>query len=544
EVAGRKILTAEKDGTWLALAATIPFSRLSCGFVGRSDGHADLSTNFQMDWEFDQALKGNVLLTGELNLDRRIFTLGLAFGHSFHETAMTLLQSLDTPFDEHRSRYIKQWEQPCNNILSLERVSRDGGALYHSSYSLILAHEDKTFSGAFVASLSIPWGESRGDEDRGGYHLVWTRDMVNTAMALLAAGNVAAPLRALTYLASCQHEDGGFSQNFWVNGEPYGPGIQLDEIAFPILLAWRLHEEKLLQGFDPYPMVLRAATYLMRHGPVTQQERWEDASGYSPSTLASNIAALVCAACFAREHEDLKNAKSLEEYADFLERHVESWTVTTKGTLVEGIQRHYVRINPASKNDPQNLDQAVLTLSNHPSHSRRQVPAKEIVDAGFLELVRYGIRKPNDPLILDSIRVVDAVLKVETHLGPCWHRYHHDGYGQRDDGGPFEGWGKGRLWPLLTGERGHYELAVGRDPSRFIHTMERFAACGLLPEQVWDQPDLPEANMYLGRPTGSAMPLMWAHAEYIKLLRSVLDGRPFDLIPAVFNRYCKPKDIA
>jgi len=160
------------------------------------------------------------------------------------------------------------------------------------------------------------------------------------------------------------------------------------------------------------------------------------------------------------------------------------------------------------------------------------------VDAGFLELVRHGIRRADDPIIVDSLKVVDAVLKVETPFGPCWRRYNHDGYGQRDDGGPFVGWGRGRIWPLLTGERGHYELAAGHDTKPFIRAMERLAsATGLLPEQAWDGPDQPQAYMYCGRPTGSAMPLMWAHAEYIKLLRSVRDGKVSDLIVDVTKRY-------
>ncbi len=179
-----------------------------------------------------------------------------------------------------------------------------------------------------------------------------------------------------------------------------------------------------------------------------------------------------------------------------------------------------------------------MLIRNRPPGTRTEFPAKEIVDAGFLELVRYGIRRAGSSLIEDSLRVVDAVLKVETPFGPCWRRYNHDGYGQQDDGGPYARWGTGRAWPLLTGERGHYELAAGRDAGPYIRAMERFATdAGLLPEQVWDAPDLPEARMQLGRPTGAAMPLMWAHAEYIKLLRSARDGRVFDRVPSVVERY-------
>ena len=541
-VAGRTVLIAERKGTWLALAATVSFSRVSCGYVGRSDGWTDLSGNFQMDWEFDRAPDGNIALTGELDLTgTREFTLGLAFGRSEHNAISTLFQALSTPFEEHTKRFAEQWARSTAGILPLEKVSGDEGNLYRTSFNLLRAHEDKSYPGAFIASLSIPWGEAAGDDDQGGYHLVWTRDMVNSANAMLAAGDCITPLRALIYLDVSQQESGGFFQNFWIDGEPYWRGIQLDEVAFPILLAWRLKRENALQDFDPYPMVLRAAAYLVRHGPLTPQERWEEVSGYSPSTLASNIAALICAACFAREKGDQATAQYLEEYADFLECHVESWTVTTEGTLVPGIARHYLRILPERADNPCPLEdpnQGNITIANRQPGARNVFPAKEVVDAGFLELVRHGIRKADDPIIVDSLRVVDAVLKVETPSGPCWRRYNHDGYGQREDGGPFVGWGRGRAWPLLTGERGHYELAAGHDTKPFVRAMETLAsATGLLPEQSWDAPDQPHVHMYCGRPTGSAMPLMWAHAEYIKLLRSVRDGKVSDLIADVAKRY-------
>jgi glucoamylase len=543
QVAGRKILMAEKAGVWLALGGTLQFSRASCGYVGRSDGWTDLAGNFQMDWEFDQASDGNIALMGEVDLGggKREFTTALAFGDTEHGAITTLFQALGIPFKEHLKRYTEQWDRTSAHRLPLEQFSSDNGSLYQCSFSLLLSHEDKSYPGALIASLSIPWGEARGDADNGGYHLVWTRDLVGSASAMLAAGNRVIPLRALIYLAVSQQEDGGFAQNFWIDGGPYWQGIQLDEVALPILLAWQLQRESALQAFDPYPMILKAAAYLIRHGPVTEQERWEEASGYSPSTLASNIAALIGAAWFARERGDEAVATMLEEYADFLECHIEGWTVTTEGSLVPGIQRHYIRILPEEVDNASPLEDSnskILQIKNQPAGSQDSFPARDIVDAGFLQLVRYGIRRPNDPVIVDSLKVIDAVLKVNTPVGPVWRRYNYDGYGQREDGGPFIGWGKGRAWPLLTGERGHFELSAGRDVKPFIRAMEGFASTtGLLPEQVWDEPDRPASYMFLGRPTGSAMPLMWAHAEYIKLLRSVSDNRVFDMIPEVEERY-------
>lgn len=542
DAVGRQVLAAEKDGVWLVLAATLPFARLSCGYVGASDGWTDLADNFQMDWEFDVARDGHVALTGELDLmNCREFTLALACGESRHTALTTLLDALAAPFEAQTARFIEQWILPARTNRPLEGAATDGGDLYCASVGVLLAHEDKTCPGALIASLSIPWGEAKGDEDQGGYHVVWTRDLVQSASALLAAGHTETPLRAIVYLAASQQLDGAFPQNFFIHGEPNWKGIQLDQVAFPVLLAWHVWQQDALQDFDPYTMVMRAATYLVCHGPATEQERWEEASGYSPSTLASNIAALVCAASFAHARGDGATALFLEQYADFLEGHIEPWTVTTEGTLVADTPCHYIRILPTDVRDPapdEDPNRAILTLRNQPPGHRVDYPANEIIDAGFLELVRYGIRSPDDPLIVDSLRVVDAVLKVETPYGPCWHRYTHDGYGQRDDGGPYQGWGTGRAWPLLTGERGHYELAAGRDPALFIRTMEQFASStGLLAEQVWDEGDRPELRLYHGRPTGSAMPLMWAHGEYIKLLRSSMDGRVFDLIPEVAARY-------
>lgn len=538
-----KVLTAHKGGTWLVLGASIPFLRCSCGYVGTTDGWQDLAQNFRMDWEFDCAEDGNIALTGELDIQQsRSFVLALAFGDTLHHALVTIAQSLGTSFAGHRTRFIEQWQRACAHLPPENGTAAgDGGRLYHASHSIILAHEDKMYDGALIASLSIPWGEYMSDDELGGYHLVWTRDMCHSATGLLAAGSTEVPLRALIYLACTQKEDGGFYQNFWINGEPHWCGIQLDETAFPVVLAWRLHQAKALQDFDPYPMVLKAAGYLIHHGPVTPQERWEESSGYSPSTLAAHIAALICAAAFARERGQQATARYLEEYADFLESHLELWTVTTEGSLVPGIRRHFIRIHPADAHDPQpdeDANHGLLELRNQPPGAATAFPGKDIVDAGFLELVRYGIRKPGDPLIEDSLRVADAVLKVGTPCGPCWRRYNHDGYGQRQDGGPYQGWGYGHAWPVLTGERGHYELAAGRDVQPFIRAMESFASSTkLLPEQVWALPDLPKAHMYFGRPTGGAMPLAWAHAEYIKLVRSATDGQIFDFISEVADRY-------
>jgi len=539
QIGNYKVLLAHKGNTWLAISATVPFTEASCGYVGVNDGWTDLADNYRLDWQYQEALDGNIALIGGLDPSHGTeFTVGVAFGTTQHDALSTLGQSLNIPFERTREVFIHQWEQTSKRF-SLASKSNNA-KLYERSVNLLLAHEDKTYSGAMIASLSIPWGDQKSDDELGGYHLVWTRDLVKSVTGLLAAGDTSTPLRSLIYLAVSQREDGGFYQNFWLDGRPYWAGIQLDEVAFPVLLTWRLWKNKALGNFLPFEMVRRACGFLIREGPMTAQDRWEEARGYSPSTLAVHIAALICAAEFFDDRGEHATAEFVRDYADFLESHIERWTVTTQGTLVPGIRRHYIRVNPASSVDCADDDPncGTLVLANQRPGAPYEFPAKEIVDAGFLELVRYGIRGANDPVIKDSLRVVDSVLKVETPYGPAWRRYNHDGYGQREDGSSYSGWGRGRPWPLLTGERGHYEIAAGRNPLPYLKALENFSqGIGLMPEQIWDGPDVPSRYLFLGGTTDAAMPLIWAHSEYVKLHRSAADHRVFDLVEPVYERY-------
>ncbi|MGD0737783.1 MAG: glycoside hydrolase family 15 protein [Terracidiphilus sp.] len=545
DFAGKKAVLAWKNEWSLALGASCGFSRVSCGFVGPSDGWRDLMENFRMDWEFGSALNGNIAIMGELDLQGATeFTLAFGIGEGHHTAAQKTMGALATSFEENRTRYITQWKRAANPEW-LAAKAGDGGKLMRTSHNVLLAHEDKIYSGAFVASLSIPWGQVKGDDDLGGYHLVWTRDMVQTATALLACGRAETARRALVYLACTQEPDGGFAQNFWIDGTPYWTGQQLDEVGFPLILAWRLWKANALGELQIFPFVERAAGFLVRQAPITHQERWEENAGYSPSTLAAVIGGLICAAEIARAHNSMELAVFLEEYADWIERHLEDWTVTNNGVLHPEIKRHYIRVRPPESGEAyacESCGTEMIHLNNRPPGTRMEFEAREIIDAGFLELVRYGVRRGDDPLIADSLVVVDAVLKRELPQGPGWLRYNWDGYGNKADGGPFQGWGQGRVWPLLTGERAHYELAAGRDISALIKTYERFATCGqMMPEQVWDDLNGSESSMKLGQPAGSAVPLVWAHAEYLKLLRSAVDGKVFDRIDPVYERYCEPE---
>src|SRR5215469_8840859 len=539
ELGGVKLLHARRADTHVIMGCSSGFSRRSVGYVGASDGWQDLMRDYKMDWEFRVAENGNIALTGEVDLpNNNEFTIAVAFGRSYETTATKLFQTVAEPYAEHARRYVSQWERAAvDPKFDFVSDTSDGGWMYRVSRAVLLVHEDKIFQGALVASMSIPWGEAKGDGDMGGYHLVWTRDLVQSATALVATGQTGTPLRALIWLAAIQRPDGSFPQNSWINGKAYWSGLQLDQIALPMLLARRLHEHNALGMFDPRTMIGRAAGYLILQGPVTSQDRWEEAAGYSPSTLAIIIASLASTAQWAKELGLAEIGDLIFSYADWLAAHVEDWMVTKRGELVEGFPRHYIRINPTDANAPDphaDPDTTMLQLANGGGLH----PARNVVGGDFLHLVRFGIRAADDPIVRDSIEVIDRVIKHDLPQGPAWRRYNHDGYGQKDDGSAYDGMGVGRSWPILTGERGHYELAAGRDPKSFVAAMENFAnEGGMIPEQLWDAPDLPGDNMKFGQPTGSAMPLCWSHAEYLTLVRSRHDGVPFDRVDAAYQRY-------
>lgn len=544
---GRDALVAEREGTAMAVVASIPYLKRSCGFVGSSDGWTDLHQNLRMDWQFETATGGNIALMGQLDIsEHKEWTLAIGFGASVEEAARAASASLARGWETAYEEYTHAWHDYCDHLLDLSPLSTDGGRTYLTSAMILRAHEDRQHAGAICASLSIPWGEIHGDQDIGGYHLVWPRDLCQSASGALAAGIERLPLRVLRYLSSIQFADGGMPQNCWVDGRPFWTGIQLDEVAFPLILAWHLTDAGLLDGFDPYPMVKSGASYLIKRGPASPQERWEEDAGISPSTLAAEIAALVCAAELAAMRGDEATARLCLKTADYWATNIEQWTYTTRGTL-GGCHEYYVRLDTL---DPETLERdgdpntGVIHINNIPA-AESGFPVYEIIDCGFLELVRYGLRAPTDEHVLSTLKAYDATLRVETPCGPSWRRYNHDGYGQKASGEAFDGEGVGRAWPLLTGERAHYEVAKGLDVKEYIKAMECFANAGaMLPEQVWDTVDIPDKQMYAGRPTGSAMPLVWAHAEYIKLLRSARDGAVFDTVEPVRRRYIEERVVS
>ena len=534
----RRVLWAEQGPFGTALVAVDQkqrdaVGRASAGYVGESDGWQDFARNGAMTWEYAKAGPGNVALMAEL--PRRV-VLALGFGSSAESAATLAIGCLLQPFDSLLQQHIAPWQAWQAEHSDRHAVPLDiPPALAEEflvSTVVLRSHQDKTYPGAMVASLSIPWGDT-GNE-RGGYHLVWPRDLVETAGALLALGAEQEARDTLRYLIATQIEDGHWHQNQWLGGTPYWQGIQLDETALPVLLAAALEEREALSGIEVEDMVRRALGFIAGTGPATDQDRWEENAGVNPFTLAVCIAALVAGA----ELLPPPASEGALELADFWNSNIERWTSVAGTPLAErlGVPGYHVRVSATpSLEEPAGL-RHVVSIRNRPGDIT--ISADEEIGTEFLQLVRFGLRSADDPLILASIRVSDALLKTETPSGPVWHRYNGDGYGEHDDGRAYDGTGTGRGWPLLTGERGHYELAAGGDPLPYLEAMAAMASPGgMLPEQVWDAEPIPSRRLLLGRPTGSAMPLVWAHADFIKLLISRQLGHPVDRPRSVWRRY-------
>jgi len=545
---GTSMLFAQRGTTTLALACSSGFKAMSCGYVGFSDGWQDINANKRMTWFFDAAADGNIALTGEVAIPADgEFILALGFGRDAEEAGQQALSAMIEPFDETLDRYLQQWKHYQDKREPLD-VSRNGINYYRISTALLKTCASKDIAGGIIASPSVPWGFAKGDDDLGGYHLVWTRDQVEGAGALLASGDLEGAHQVLVYLLSTQEPDGHWPQNMWMNGKPYWFGIQMDETAFPILLAHSLWRAGGLGRLNVWPYLRRAASYIVCNGPVTPEDRWEEDGGFSPFTLAVEVAALLAAADFADQNGEPGTAAWLRQTADIWNANIERWTYITGSELARryGVEGYYVRISPADFADASSPCYGYVPIKNRPP-SQCPEPAYDVISPDALALVRFGLRAADDPRIVNTLSVIDGVLKSETATGSVWHRYNDDGYGEHEDGSPFDGTGIGRGWPLLAGERAHYELARGNraEAEKLLHVIEaQTSPGGFIPEQVWDDEDMPDLELFNGHPSGSAMPLMWAHAEYIKLLRSLRDGKVFDLPPQTVQRYLVDKVTA
>ena len=518
-----------------ALVASTGFRATTTGYVGSaSDGRQDLVDHHTLTATYAEAGPGNIVQVGEIPVRAGTtnVTLALGLAGSVGQALSTAHESLGTPFGTVRGRYQAGWHQYLSTLKAVPAALGTGrlATQYWAAVMTVKAHEEKTFPGAFIASLTIPWGQAvdaSGSSGGGnGYHFVWARDEYEQATGLLAAGDTAAAQRAVTWLFTRQRRpDGHFPQNSRVDGTPDQTNIQLDETAYPIVLAWQTGRTD--NAFYTQH-IAKAADYLVANGPSTPQERWEETGGYSPSTIADEIAGLTAAAAIATANGDAAGAAIYQATADSWHRQIEKWDYTTTGDLSDG--RYYIRISGSGDPDDGASRNWANGAGSHPENS--------VVDAGFLELTRLGVKAPGDAYVAHSLTAVDQSIKVDTPSGPMWHRYTFDGYGETASGAPWTGVGIGRPWPLLSGERGEYVLANGGSAMPYLQTMANSANDGyMIPEQAWDQPDPTGYGHVFGKGTGSAAPLAWAMAQYARLAQGIGAGTPVETPAVVADRY-------
>jgi glucoamylase len=533
------------DGT--SSDAVVPsrgFTKTSSGYQGTSDGWTDLASDHQMDWTYTAPKPGNVVQIGKTSLSgltgRQDLTLAIGFGTTTAAAASTAMASLASGFTALQAAYAQGWHQylaTLKPVPASAAQSAQSAAEYHVSQMVLAASEDKTYRGGFVAAPGRPWAWANSLQSLAVYHAVWSRDLYEIATALIAEGDTAAANRALDYLFNVQQRpDGSYPQNSRLSGEPVFGGLQMDEVSFPTVLAGQLGRT----GPADWAHVKKAEDYVVANGPSTPGERWENASGYSPATIAAEIAGLVVGADIARKNGDDATADHYLQVADDWRTNLGKWTLTTNGPYSS--QPYFLRI---TADGDANAGTQIQLSDGGPLIDQRAV-----VDPSFLELVRLGVLPPDDPRILNTVTVVDQQLGYTTDNGPFWHRASFDGYGEKSDGSQWEptppdsGLTHGRGWPLLTGERGEYQLAAGSPAQNDLDTMTRSAddQSLFLPEQVWDHqaPSGSGPNFQPGKPTFSATPLAWAHAQYIRLAWSIDTGAPVETPQPVACRYQSP----
>ncbi|HEX4062397.1 MAG TPA: glucodextranase DOMON-like domain-containing protein [Streptosporangiaceae bacterium] len=563
--------------TFMALRASTPSPAASVGYAGSaSDGLTELDATHTLSPTYTSAPDGHVTATEQLAPDRDgDVTLALGFGRTQARAVATAGASLAQPFSLTELRYLAGWfgydrglHRPPLRYPGLTATQGLGLARrYYLSANVIKASEDKTFPGAIVASLASPWGQavSAGDAVNGkpvyfgSYREVFPRDLYEAFTGLLTDGDLATARAATLFLFDHQQlPSGQFPRNSLLNGEaaPDTGGTQLDETSYPILMAlqsglggnaalWRRH-------------IRPAADFLVAMGPSFGVERWEEQSGYSPSTIAAEIAGLTAAATIAAQHGATARARLYQATADDFQRNVKNWDVTTTGTDAPA---YFIRL---SKTGDPNADITYGLGNGGPTVDQRQV-----IDGGFQELTRLGELPIGDPDIQASLGVLDRQISVKTPSGTGYYRYgtsaadgSADGYGDcyqpsqtsctvEGEPWPTTDTGTGHLWPVLSGERAESDISAGdlTGASALLEAMAQFSSgVGLVPEQSWEDPDLP-ASPYGTDPTtasigftdghaaGSASPLTWAQAQELRLILAVGAGHNLETPPVTTQRY-------
>ncbi|MGK7897345.1 MAG: glucan 1,4-alpha-glucosidase [Xenococcus sp. (in: cyanobacteria)] len=603
----------EDEDVYLAVKSSIPFVKTSAGYVGSSDGYTDLADDNFMNWTYDytdQNNPGNVAMMAQLPTmsagQTSTFDIVVGFGGSYTKATEQADGSLRVGYDSLLAKFngtgaAVGWEDylaSLDNLPAMISQTGDNGKQLYASAFVLKTMEDKSNAGALIASLSVPWGDTvNANTFATGYRAVWPRDFYQVAMAFLALGDTETPLVAFEYLPQVQVTSvtpgnrgatGWFLQKTHVDGTLEWVGVQLDQTAMPIMLGWKLWQAGILsdaQISDWYNRMLEpAAQFLVNGGnvdingnrvditpPFTQQERWEEQFGYSPSTTAAIITGLVTAADIAENAVGDSGAAAVYlSKADEYKNNLDNFMFTTTG-IPESCNnpgQYFLRITQnQNPNDGENINGG---------NGKLAVNEKFPLDGGFLELVRYGIRKGDDANIAATVCQLDQIENIadtsdvdpenfqvrydftfDGNQYPGFRRYGNDGYGERiNDGGAYVGgdiYQRGRVWPFFTGERGHYELELAKANNggtisdaevaqlrdTYVRGMEYFANDSLmLSEQVWDGVESNATYNYtVGEGTDSATPLAWTHAEYVKLVKSLTDKNIWDSYEIVKARY-------
>ena len=551
--------------SYLALRADRAFTSAASGFVGTSsDGLTQLDTAHALTPNA-VAMSGNVEQTAGVSPDKHgEFTLALGFGTTQATAVATSGATLRTSLGRLTDQYADGWarydaglRRPAAHLPGLSHAQQAAAVReYYLSANVVKSSEDKTFPGAIVASMASPWGQavSAGDPANtyfGSYREVFSRDLYEAWTALFTDGDLATARAATRFLLLKQQlPDGSLPRNSLVNGKtaPDSFNTQLDEVAYPILMVL---QSGLAGDAALWPHVQAAANYLIAHGPASGPERWEEQSGYSPSTIAAEIAGLVAAATIAQQRHDSADARIWLATADQCQRSIKGWSVTTNGPLSN--QPYFIRLSKTG--DPN------AAITYNVGNGGPTLDQRSVIDAGFLELVRLGELRATDPDVQRSLTVVDATLKKQTPSGPGWLRYNGDGYGDchvASGNCPAEGapWapsnkGTGHVWPVLSAERAQQSLATG-DPAtagQLLGAIDAMSSgVGLVPEQDWDAPDV-QASPYgsdpttasigfvNGQPAGSAAPLTWGAASQVRLTADLTAGRSLERPAQTVDRY-------
>ncbi len=537
-----------------------PFSQVTNGFAGTgSDGLTQLDASHSLNSTYDSAVSGNVVQVAQLNLGPGAgkAVLALGFGDTQAKAVTDAEASLAAKLTQVQKSYEAGWsaydaglKAPPKKLPGLSNGrTAELGREYYLNANIVKASEDKTFPGAIVAGLASPWGQavSAGDPNNtyfGSYREVFSRDLYEAWTGLMAAGDTTTARDAVLFLFNRQQlPDGSMPRNSLVNGKtaPDTFGTQLDETAYPILMADLLG----LSNSSLYTDHIKpAANFLIAHGPSFGSERWEEQSGFSPSTIAAEIAGLIAAAHLADVNDDPASARVWRGVADDFQRSIKGWAVTTNGPLAA--HPYFIRLSKTG--DPN------AAISYNVGNGGPTLDQRAVIDAGFLELTRLGELPANDPDVLQSLPVVDATIKSTTASGPGWHRYNGDGYGDgAGDGHPWapSGRGTGHLWPVLSAERGEQSIQTGdaATATSLLDSMAKFSSgVGIIPEQDWELDDLAASpsgtdptvasiGFLNGKPAGSASPLTWSAGAFVRLFADIAANRLVDQPAATAARY-------